>query len=538
MKFPVLLALVQAYLALAARPPVTVKLDDATFNGKAMDVVNKFLGIPYAQPPVGDLRYRLPKAYPAYTGTFDATKWGRSCSQQARVLPELPGAPPPVIDYLNYTLWDYNTPDGEDCLTLNVIQPKYMTIGKTLPVVVVGGFEMSGSSNYDGTLIVKRSMQLGEPVIYVSMNYRVGLGFLGGDVMKNAGLGNLGLHDQRLALRWVKKYISTFGGDPNRVTIWGQSGGAMSVAMQMLTNGGDNEGLFHGAFMLSGGVIPFGWIDGKHGQRYWDGLMRDTGCCSAKDKIECLRQLPYKKLKAAIDASPDIFDWESVVEAWIPRADGVFLKDTPQRLLLAGSLSKVPFVIGDVDDEATLFTFANLNITTNDELGHYASTNFFPDITPEELKELLGAHADDPTAGSPFDTGTRNALTPEFKRESAAKGDLIWQTPRRFLLTEATPTQDCWSFLSKRNKNLPFLGAYQGSDLPYFYDNGEMQDYLIYFVNTYNPNRPSTFQWPKYNIQDRPLLTLWDGPGVNVTADTFREPTFMLDLKLGLKYPL
>ncbi|PFH48025.1 hypothetical protein AMATHDRAFT_66371 [Amanita thiersii Skay4041] len=551
---PVLSLALSACFAAAAAfpgPPISVRLDGAIFTGTSNGPVNKFLGIPYAQAPVGDLRFRPPMAIPAYTGIHDASRFGPACPQQEREVPDIPKAAQEVKDYLNFTLWQHTQPSSEDCLTINVITPKSIVPGlRKLPVVVWfhgGGFEMSSASTYDGTPIVRRSIDLNEPVVYVSMNYRLSaLGFLGGDVVRAAGLGNLGLHDQRLALRWVQKYISSFGGDPDRVTIWGQSAGAMSVAMQMITNDGDTEGLFHAAFMQSGSPIPFGWIDGKHGQRYWDAMMVDTGCGGQEDEIECLRQMPFDELMTAINKSPDIFDWESIIEAWIPRADGVFLKDTPQRLVGAGSVADVPFIIGNVDDEGTLFTFANLNITTQELLGQYAHSNFFPDITDEELQTLLGTHAEDPAAGSPFGTGLENALTPEFKRESAAKGDMVFQAPRRYFLNQVADKRTCWMYLNKRNKLIPYLGSYQGSDLPQFYTSGEMQDYLIFFTNTHDPNReraPSA--WPQYDLASRSVLTLYDfvptdgnGKKINITSDTFRADTFEYITMLAMKYPL
>ncbi|KAF8637281.1 hypothetical protein AX17_002934 [Amanita inopinata Kibby_2008] len=544
MRFRILLTFVlQAWFAEAGGTPV-VQLDSATFTGVSNGPVNQFLGIPYAQPPVDDLRYSLPVALPPYSGSYDARNFGPSCTQQTRELPQVPNVTQSVLDYLNYTLWNYSTPDSEDCLTINVIQPDLVANDKLLPVVVWlhgGSFEMSGTSTYDGTPIVKRSVQLAEPIIYVSMNYRLGgFGFLGGNVMKEAGLGNLGLQDQRLALHWVQKYISAFGGNPEKVTIWGQSGGAVSVAMQMLGKDGDTEGLFHAGFMQSGPPIPFGWMDNIHGQHYWDNMMNITSCGYATDKIKCLRQMPYDQLKDVVNSQPNIFSWESIVQSWIPRADGIFLSNTSQQLITQGKVADIPFVIGDVDDEATLFTFANLNITTQYLLGRYAATNFFPGITDDELAILLGTHAEDPAAGSPFGTGIENALTPEFKRESAAKGDMVWQAPRRYFLDHIADKRECWVYLSKRYKHTPYLGSFQGSELPGVYGRGELQDYLIYFVNTHNPNRPRAHEWPQYTLDGRSLLTLWDGPEVlvNITRDDFRNETFQYITKMAMKYPL
>ncbi|KAK2464493.1 hypothetical protein APHAL10511_003472 [Amanita phalloides] len=523
---------------------VTVTLDKGVFSGTTDGTVTKFLGIPYAQPPVGDLRYRLPVSHGPYNGSFDATKFGQSCTQINRKFPDVPSnISRTIVDYLNHTVYAIAEPNGEDCLTINVMSPVVPFTDTLLPVVVWfhgGAFEFSGSSLYDGSNIIKRSIALGEPILYVSMNYRLGgFGFMGGDALRQAGVGNVGLWDQRLALQWVNKYISDFGGNPDKVTIWGQGAGAFSVGSHLISNGGNTGGLFHAAFMQSGAPSPFGFMDNVHGQRYWEAVASEL-CPTAKDKVECMRQVPHDTLEAAINGQPNIFSWESITQSWWPRSDGIFLTNTAQELVAQNQVAPVPIVIGDVDDEATLFAFSNLNITSSTLLGSYAHSNF-PFIQPQELAQLLGAHNPTPTDGSPFDTGTANAdVAPEFKRESAAKGDLFNHGPRRFFIQQVYNKQPCWSYLSKRFKHTPYLGSYQGSDLPMVYDKGELQDYLINFVNNFDPNGQQLFNWPKYNIDNLALLTLYDGPDtlMNITTDNYRNVSIQTDIYLALKYPM
>jgi acetylcholinesterase len=133
--------------------------------------------------------------------------------------------------------------------------------------------------------------------------------------------------------------------------------------MQMITNGGNTEGLFHGAVMQSGGPIPVGDIE--HGQKYYDFLVDKTGCKKHKDTLDCLRKVPYATYKKAMDASPNMFsyqvgayivllycDWsihrltQALILAWLPRVDGVFLKELPQISARLGRVANVPMIAG------------------------------------------------------------------------------------------------------------------------------------------------------------------------------------------------
>ncbi|KAF4576963.1 hypothetical protein EYR36_004947 [Pleurotus pulmonarius] len=483
----------------------SVTLDSATFTGTTSGRVTKFLGIPYAQPPTGDRRFRLPEPIPPYTGTVRATAFGPACPQQSARLPLPDGLASDVVDLIVNTAYKAVFPDSEDCLSINVVVPTSATPTSKLPVAVWifgGGFELGSPSLYDGGLIVERSIQLGEPVIYVSMNYRVSaFGFLASQEVKDAGVGNLGLQDQREALRWIQKYISSFGGDPTKVTIWGESAGAISAALHMVANNGNHEGLFRGAFMQSGSPIPVGDI--SHGQTYYDAI--------------------------------------SLSLAWIPRADGVFLTDNPQKLVQAGKVANVPFVTGDCDDEGTLFSLANLNVTTTSQVRTYIKTFFMPQSTNAELDQMLNHYPLDLTQGSPFGTGILNALSPQFKRLAAFQGDAVFQAPRRFFLEQRSGKQNTWAFLSKRFKIAPFLGSFHASDILNVYFGGELGDYLINFVNKLDPNGQGRgINWPKYTTSSPNLVTFNDNLlfPVTITQDTFRKDAINFLTGVTLANPL
>ncbi|THV04430.1 alpha/beta-hydrolase [Dendrothele bispora CBS 962.96] len=506
----------------AAAPLVgpSVTLDSATVIGTTLSGVDKFLGIPFAESPTGNNRFRPPVPIPAYNTSFNATAMGSACPQQVIDLPLPPGIPADTVDFIVNTAFGLVFPDDEDCLTINVVRPAGTTSGVKLPVVAWifgGGFEIGSPQMYDGATIVSRSVQLGQPVIYVSMNYRgTAFGFLASQEVKDAGVGNLGLQDQREALRWIQKYIGAFGGDPTK------SAGAISVSLQMLANGGDTEGLFRAAFMQSGSPAPVGDI--TNGQPYYDALVQQTGCSGSADTLQCLREVPYSTLKNAVDASPSIVSYQSLKLAWLPRADGVFLTDHPQRLVQQGKVAKIPIIsVGDCDDEGTLFSFSTLNVTTDAQVRDYIKTVFLPSISDSDLDALLTAYPQDITQGSPFDTSIFNAISPQFKRFASLQGDAIFQAPRRFFFENLDGKQPIWAFLSKRLKVVPILGSFHASDILNIYGGGGMADYLIRFTTNLDPNGNTGISWPQYSQASPTLLTFIDGliPQI-LTQDNYR----------------
>ncbi|KAJ7624440.1 carotenoid ester lipase precursor [Roridomyces roridus] len=484
-----------------ARP--TVQLDNGTFTGtttgsapNTTSNTTSFLGIPFAFPPVGDLRFRLPVAHEPYNGSFNATTMSPACTQQALVYPDLTLLPFPLgveVNAILHSVYTVVTPDSEDCLYINVIKPNWATSTSNLPVVVWiygGAFQTGSTSQNDGKVIVERSIFLNKPVIYVSMNYRLSaLGFLAGPQVQQANISNIGLQDQRLALRWVQTYIAAFGGDPTKVTIWGESAGAISVSLHMIANNGNPEGLFRAAFMQSGSPIPIGNETSMSAEQAFNQFVTKAGCNGTTDPIACLRQANYTTIKAAQDASPGPFSSSGLAHIWLPRGDGVFLTDNPQTLVENRVIAQVPVVTGDCDDEGTMFALANTNLITDDDFRGWVQQFWYPNATKEQLDKLLKVYPSTLPEGSPFNTSYLNGLTPQFKRIAAYEGDLVFEAPRRFF--QSAISQNQWAFLSKRLKATPLLGSYHGSDLPFVYSQslllGELRDALIYFINNLDP---------------------------------------------------
>ncbi|VDB94160.1 unnamed protein product [Peniophora sp. CBMAI 1063] len=524
----------------------TVLLDNGTFVGVTEGSVSAFRGIPFAKPPVGDLRFRLPVANDPYSGEHDASTFGNSCIQQIYSDANASHQNPTAIELLQGEInsLTVNGTDGEDCLTVNVHTPADATADSRLPVVFWlfgGGFQAGSTVLNNGSVIVERSIQLEEPVIYVSVNFRLSaLGFAASSEVREAGIGNLGLLDQRLGLHWVQKYISSFGGDPSKVTIWGQSSGALSVAMQMVAYNGNDEGLFRGAFMESGGLADTGPLE--HGQPFFDKFATDAGCGDSLGSVavfDCLRNVSTTAIRSAIQSAENLFGYSSLSLPWMPREDGVFFTATPQQLILNGSIANVPFVTGNCDDEGTIFALSNSNITTGDELREYMKEFYFPTANDTAIDHILSFYPDNPVAGSPFDTGSNNALTPEFKRIAAILGDYLFHAPRRLMLSERSGKTDTFAYSYKRNKTTPYLGSQHGDDLLNMYGPGDLTDVLINFATNLDPNGKTLINWPAYTVDSPTLFTLSDGNITqSLTNDTFRVEGIQALLDTELAFPL
>jgi acetylcholinesterase len=246
---------------------------------------------------------------------------------------------------------------------------------------------------------------------------------------------------------------------------------------------------------------------------------------------------------------------QAISLAWAPREDGVFLTDNPQQLVAQGSVAPVPFVTGDCDDEGTILSLFNANLTTDDEVAAYLEqyylpqANFNASVAPGNatsaralVAAILAAYPADPTQGSPFDTGTANALTPQYKRIAAILGDLSFQAPRRFFQQSRAGKQAQFAFLNKRGKNTPAFGAAHGSDIAIIYGPADMTDYLIRFGVTLDPNGGNTnaaqIAWPAYTPDAPTLLTFLDGSTpLTLSNDTYREEAIRTLIQASLADP-
>uniref|UniRef100_A0A8C8S7P0 Carboxylic ester hydrolase n=1 Tax=Pelusios castaneus TaxID=367368 RepID=A0A8C8S7P0_9SAUR len=301
--------------------------------------ISAFLGIPYAEPPVGKMRFRRPEPKKPWSGVLEATAYRQACYQYVDTLyPGFPGT----------EMWNPNREMSEDCLYLNVWAPWPRPANATVLVWIYGGGFYSGSASldvYDG-----RYLAHAEQLVLVSMNYRVGaFGFLALPGSQEAP-GNVGLLDQRLALQWVQNNIHAFGGNPKAVTIFGESAGAASVGMHLLSPG--SQPLFQRAILQSGVPnAPWATVSPAESRRRATLLAKLVGCPPGNDTelAACLRARSPQEL---IDHEWLVLPHPSVFRfSFVPVADGDFTAEAPE----AGSLRETQVLLGVVQDEGTYF---------------------------------------------------------------------------------------------------------------------------------------------------------------------------------------
>ncbi|MBT8224478.1 MAG: carboxylesterase family protein [Dactylosporangium sp.] len=297
-----------------------VRTETGPVRGTGSGDVDSFLGIPYAQAPVGDLRWQPPRPAESWSGVRETVAYGNRCPARAST----------------------NGPrsETEDCLYLNVQRPATAHRGQRLPVYVWihgGGLLNGGGDQHDGELIVSRT-----GVVVVTLNYRLGMfGFLAhpGLTAQAGQSGNYGLLDQQAALWWVQRNIAAFGGDPRRVTIGGESAGGFSVCAHLSAPG--SRGTFSRAMIQSGSCVSQPLAEAE---ATGVAVARSVGCLDETTAVACLRQTSSAAL---LDATP--------------AASVRFVREVPELPLdpavavSTGRFARVPLVIGANRDEGRTF---------------------------------------------------------------------------------------------------------------------------------------------------------------------------------------
>ncbi|UPK89665.1 hypothetical protein LCI18_000600 [Fusarium solani-melongenae] len=475
--------------------------------GKLDNRTETFNGIPYAKAPTGNLRLRPPVRFTGNLGVFNATVPAVACPQ-----PVPNGDPNPLEESGLASLLgdlplggDSSFPQSEDCLTATVTRPRGITKHDKLPVVFWifgGGFEVGYSAMDDGTTLFEFGVDIGMPFIFVAVNYRV---------------SNLGLLDQRLGLEWVADNIRFFGGDPGKVTTWGQSAGSMSVYLQTALYGGDHRHsltgrpLFRAAFMSSGAILPADPVDSDKAKKTYNEVVGVAGCAGSEDSLQCLREVDLETFTKAVSAPPQLVSYTSIALTFLPRPDGIVLPSSPDRLAAEGRVAPVPVIAGHAEDEANLFALFPANVTTVPDLAEYLQSFYYPAATKEQLTDFILTYGDGKEAiinGSPFRTGLGNEILPGFKRQAALMGDTYFSLSRRLYLDYLSSTRSdipTWSFIASLADGTPILGSYHGVDIasaflgaPLTFGARAFQTYLLNFVHNLDPNEGSNVQRPAW----------------------------------------
>ncbi|KAJ8496645.1 hypothetical protein ONZ45_g12370 [Pleurotus djamor] len=353
--------------------------------------VSHYLGIRFAAPPIGNLRWRAPQPPPTLRGIQHASAEPPQCPQAPMGAAATNTYPRPILRS--------DIPDTEDCLYLNVFMPGASVPKRKLPVLVWihgGGYIFWNATMFNGEDLVQKS---NGNLLIVSIQYRLGvLGFLSGNEVKANGVLNAGLLDQEYALKWVQTHISKFGGDPDEVTIWGASAGGGAVLQHAVArNGGYNPPLFKGAMASSMFLPPQYAYNGTIPEFIYDRVITSTGCKNrtGEHSMDCLRKVDLSQIQSInTELNDDGFFGTFTL---VPVIDGEFITQRPTQALLQGKVNGQGLLATNVVNEGILVvnqsTASTVNITQ-------FSGDTFPGLRPEHMTRIAQLYA---ALGSPLD---------------------------------------------------------------------------------------------------------------------------------------
>jgi len=479
---------------------LAAKCDNGTFIGRSLNDVRAYKGIPYAAPPVGELRWKPPVDAASDDGVYEAYHFGRSCIQTEA-----------SSERASYYA------QGEDCLTLNVWTAA--ADGDAPKAVMVffhgGSFGWGGTADpiYDGQHLIEAHRD----VVLVTANYRIGmLGFIdfsevpGGDAYAESG--NLGLLDQVSALRWVRRNIACFGGDPDNVTIFGESAGASSVSLLPLIK--DAKGLFHRVIAQSGSLaFSFSREECRHLTQM---LLEETGAKSMEDLVA----LSEKDIMRVNEKLNDYINF--------PERDGVVLPEDLYAAYAAGEASHVDMLTGTNADETRYFI---------DEVGGYAAYVYAGPLVYRSIVKRIDPpdrrYADAFLALQQGDSIWRMT---EFMNDLVFRGPAVAQAE-----LHAENGGRHYMYYWTKESAIEQMGACHAVELAYVFNNlddtiytgeradeelaGIVQEMWVQFAKTGDPSF-GAYGWAPYDGVDRMTMVL--GDDIHMASDPLPEQRVLI----------
>jgi para-nitrobenzyl esterase len=446
--------------------------------------VRTFKGIPFAAPPVGSLRWRPPQSEPSWNGVRKATEFGARC-MQGRIYEDMVFRDPGP---------------SEDCLYLNVWTPATSAEAR-LPVMVWiygGGFQAGSASEprQDGENLAKKG------VVIVSLNYRLGIfGFFSHPELTKESphhaSGNYGLLDQVAALEWVHKNIAAFGGDPENVTIFGESAGSISVSAQMASP--LSKGLLKHAIGESGAVFMLTPRTASVQETEKTGV--DFTKSLGASTLQHLRAMPADQLLAAT-----LKDRTARYRFW-PNVDGYFFPENPSRIYAAGK-------------QAHLALLAGWNADEQDYTGFFGKQQASKENYGAKVRAEYGRHSDELLK---LYSGNSEKQVKESARDLASDQFIAYSTWKWLDMQAQTGKSPVYRYRFEQVPPMPTgepnRGAYHSADIEYVFetldwkhlpwtaDDRKLSDtissYWTNFAKTGNPNGPGLPEWPGYSKADR-----------------------------------
>ncbi|WP_214409444.1 carboxylesterase/lipase family protein [Sphaerisporangium fuscum] len=487
----------------ACAPGTTVTTDTGQVCGTTGDGVRSWLGVPYAEPPVGELRWTPAKAHEPWTGVLPATERGGSCPQGA-----LLGSPS----------------ENEDCLKLSIVTPADVGAGKLAVMVEFhgGGFRFGAPG--DGSYLAKAGQ-----VVHVGVGYRLGVfGFLSHRAF-GPHSGNYALSDQQEALRWIRRNIARFGGDPGNVTIFGASAGGSSVCAHTVSP--TARGLFQKGIVQSGEYNSLRGVDTMwqpqdckaelptlaEAQRAGDRFAAALGCEPAADVAACLRAKP---VKALLDQSADGLGPDRGTIA--PIVDGRILTVSPGRAFAEGKVNKVTLMHGVDRDEVQL-----ASATTPAEYEKLVRQQYGP-LAPQVFARYPLARFPEPSAFIAYRTivADSNSVCPALLNDRR----LARHLPVYAFEVDNTDAPPLF-FLDRTKPN----GSFHVSEAPFLYGpapdldanqrtfGAQLVAQWTGFARTGNPTVDGTPDWPRYTGSDPAVMSLAPAGDSTATREIGRQ---------------